>query len=77
MKNNTLLLFLLTAAPFGNAAPFGQHGDEASAPRQYAPDRQFQVHHLALDVTPDFRQRSVSGTAHDYLPAHRSSRSTD
>jgi aminopeptidase N len=32
-------------------------------PRHYARDRDFQVRHLALDVTPDFRHRSVSGTA--------------
>lgn len=63
IMKKTILLFLLTVALVGKAAPFGQHGDETAAPRQYAPDRQFQVHHLALDVTPDFRQRSVSGTA--------------
>lgn len=31
--------------------------------RRYAPDRHADLIHLALDVTPDFRQRSVSGKA--------------
>ena len=31
--------------------------------RQYAPSREIDLLHLALDVTPDFQQRSVSGTA--------------
>ncbi len=31
--------------------------------RKYAPDRTVQVLHLALDVTPDFKRRTVAGTA--------------
>src|SRR6185437_15976828 len=31
--------------------------------RKYAPDRDVDVLHLALDVTPDFKQRSVEGRA--------------
>jgi aminopeptidase N len=31
--------------------------------RKYAPDRDVEVLHLALDVTPDFKQRTVSGKA--------------
>src|SRR6266478_871104 len=31
--------------------------------RKYAPDREVEVLHLALDVTPDFKQRTVQGTA--------------
>ena len=31
--------------------------------RKYAPDREVHLVHLALDVTPDFKQRSVSGKA--------------
>src|SRR3989442_11880027 len=31
--------------------------------RKYAPDRDVQVLHLALDVIPDFKQRSVEGKA--------------
>src|ERR1043166_7011729 len=34
-----------------------------SAPRQYARDREMELLHLALDVTPNFKQRTVSGTA--------------
>jgi aminopeptidase N len=37
--------------------------DATAAPRQYAPDRLVDVLHLALDVTPDFEQSAVSGTA--------------
>jgi aminopeptidase N len=35
----------------------------AAMPRQYAPDRQVDILHLALDVTPDFQSRTVNGTA--------------
>jgi aminopeptidase N len=31
--------------------------------RKYAPDRDVQVLHLALDVTPDFEQRTITGKA--------------
>src|SRR5689334_25069992 len=31
--------------------------------RKYAPDRDVEVLHLALDVTPDFKQRTVQGKA--------------
>jgi aminopeptidase N len=31
--------------------------------RKYAPDREVDISHLALDVTPDFKGRTVSGTA--------------
>ena len=31
--------------------------------RKYAPDRTVEVLHLALDVTPDFKRRTVAGTA--------------
>ncbi|MEJ0088803.1 MAG: M1 family metallopeptidase [Limisphaerales bacterium] len=36
---------------------------DASSVRQYAPDREVQMIHLALDVTPDFKQRTVEGKA--------------
>lgn len=36
---------------------------DPSTQRQYAPDREIDVLHLALDVTPDFKQRTVAGTA--------------
>src|SRR5881394_4380798 len=31
--------------------------------RRYAPDREVEVLHLALDVTPDFQKRTVEGKA--------------
>src|SRR5437016_9999945 len=34
---------------------------DSSAHRKYAPDREIQVLHLALDVTPDFKQRTLEG----------------
>ncbi|MBM3833196.1 MAG: hypothetical protein FJ403_07970 [Verrucomicrobia bacterium] len=34
---------------------------DSSAHRKYAPDREVDVLHLAIDVTPDFKQRTVSG----------------
>ena len=36
---------------------------DSSAHRKYAPDREVQVLHLALDISPDFKRRTVSGTA--------------
>lgn len=34
---------------------------DSSAHRKYAPDREFDLLHLAIDVTPDFKARSVAG----------------
>ena len=36
---------------------------DSSEHRKYAPDREVDILHLALDVTPDFKQRTVSGKA--------------
>ncbi len=36
---------------------------DGGSPLNYAPDRDVTVLHLALDVTPDFKQRTVAGTA--------------
>lgn len=36
---------------------------QASNGRNYAPDRQVDVKHIKLDVTPDFEHRTVEGTA--------------
>src|SRR5438128_12280981 len=35
---------------------------DSSDARKYAPSREIDILHLALDVTPDFKARSVSGT---------------
>ena len=34
-----------------------------SGQRQYAPDRDVEIHHVALDVTPDFKHRTISAEA--------------
>src|SRR5438045_9209843 len=36
---------------------------DSSAHRKYAPDPEVDVLHLALEVTPDFKQRTVEGEA--------------
>ena len=36
---------------------------DSSDARKYAPSREIDILHLALDVTPDFKERSVSGKA--------------
>ena len=36
---------------------------DSSAHRKYAPDREVDALHLALEVTPDFKQRTVEGKA--------------
>ncbi len=36
---------------------------DSPARRQYAPDREVEVLHLALDLTPDFKHRSLEGKA--------------
>jgi len=36
---------------------------DSSENRKYAPDREVHLLHLALDVTPDFKQRTVAGKA--------------
>lgn len=40
------------------AAPGGSEGR-----RHYAPNREMDIQHLLLDITPNFRQRSIAGTA--------------
>src|SRR2546428_1411570 len=36
---------------------------DSSHYRKYAPDRKVDILHLALDVTPDFKQRTIAGQA--------------
>jgi aminopeptidase N len=57
-----LLLAALTAAA-SDEAPGRRPLDPASGQRQYAPDRDAAIHHLALDVTPDFTRRMISAQA--------------
>jgi len=62
------LLLCTRLAVGGNELQCHRHSlglapDEPPTQRQYAPDREIDVLHLALDVTPDFKQRTVAGTA--------------
>src|SRR2546425_14442 len=36
---------------------------DSSEHRKYAPDREIDIRHLALDVTPNFKQRTIAGKA--------------
>jgi len=36
---------------------------DSTNPRHYAPDREVQALHVALDITPDFKQRTIEATA--------------
>ena len=36
--------------------------DNSSAERQYAPDRNVDILHVAIDITPDFQARTIKGT---------------
>lgn len=55
-----VLAFLLTRAI---PAPLAAAPAPNPQVRHYAPDREVQLLHLRLDVTPDFQARSVQGTA--------------
>jgi aminopeptidase N len=60
------LAIVLLLAPFATvfgAAPLKRSPDSWSGQRQYAPDRDAEIHHVALDVTPDFQHRTISGEA--------------
>lgn len=45
------------------ATQFAPAAVDSPAYRKYAPDRRVDLLHLALDVTPDFKARTVAGTA--------------
>ena len=57
MKNIFLLLCLTVVSVIGSAAP------DSSVSRKYAPSREIDILHFALDVTPDFKEQTVAGTA--------------
>jgi aminopeptidase N len=72
----TLALSILAATPFLAAADDIESGNlecrksatflapiDSPDYMKYAPDREVQILHLALDVTPDFKARTVAGTA--------------
>jgi aminopeptidase N len=52
-------------AEFRHAPPaaYGPAAPDSPDYRKYAPDREVDIVHLTLDVTPDFARRTVSGTA--------------
>jgi aminopeptidase N len=58
------IIGLLPATAIGSieAANFSAP-DEVPTGLQYAPDREVRVLHIALDVTPDFKQRTIEGRA--------------
>lgn len=45
------------------SAQFAPAPVDSPAYRKYAPDRRVDILHLALDVTPDFKARTLVGTA--------------
>ena len=45
------------------SAQFAPAPVDSPAYRKYAPDRRVDILHLALDVTPDFKARTIAGTA--------------
>ncbi len=51
-----------SALKCGNSATYLVPADAADY-RKYAPDRELQLLHLVLDVTPDFKQRTITGSA--------------
>src|SRR6058998_2026286 len=70
MKRATLLIFLLCGLIFNCSAYEELYcrwneawlaPPDSSAHRKYAPDREVDILHLALEVTPDFKERSVRG----------------
>ncbi|HEX4122713.1 MAG TPA: M1 family metallopeptidase, partial [Verrucomicrobiae bacterium] len=58
-----IALLLAAFAIVCGAAPFTRNPDEWSGRRQYAPDRDAEIDHLTLDVTPDFKRRTISAEA--------------
>jgi len=50
-------MFCAQAGAFAPATP------DSPDYRKYAPDREIDILHLTLDVTPDFKQRTVAGSA--------------
>jgi len=47
----------------GKGFPFDPDAAHAGNGRQYAPDREIDVKHLLLDLTPDFKKRDLAGVA--------------
>ena len=58
---NALLPLAIVLAALVAQPAYAQPAAPAPATRQYAPSREVRLLHLALDVTPDFRQRTIAG----------------
>ncbi len=61
----TLLIYLMISISTGAAAgsSFADDSDDKNfVERKYAPDRKVDILHITIDVTPDFKQRTVDGT---------------
>jgi aminopeptidase N len=57
LRANEVEMFCAQATGFAPATP------DSPDYRKYAPDREIDILHLTLDVTPDFKQRTVAGSA--------------
>lgn len=65
------VVVLLSGTGYGSARAPAPKGD-SSQQRQYAPDRTVDILHVALDVTPDFRARTIKGvTSIKFAPIAR------
>lgn len=63
MLNLSLICPFVKAGLEGTSVPPSAGQSELSGSgRQYAPHRRIDLQHLALDITPDFRQRTIGGT---------------
>ncbi len=52
------------SVPDFHSPAFGaaRQGESKTAERQYAPDRKADILHITIDVTPDFKSRTIAGT---------------
>lgn len=62
MNSSRFVVTALLAFCAGLAAAFAA-GPDSPDYRKYAPDREIDILHLTLDVTPDFKARTVTGSA--------------
>lgn len=62
MLKISLLLTLFCAVALVRAEDAGAFAEPHRATRQYAPDRNAGFLHMGLDITPDFKQRTIAGT---------------
>jgi len=58
MAGSDLSVLNFHSLAFGAA----QQGEAKTAERQYAPDRKADILHIIIDVTPDFKSRTIAGT---------------